>query len=243
MRQSYDLSQDDGSRRIHQCPLSHHEMALTPNYVQASVWAPQPSQPSTGSPMLLAPVSPYHQQGSEKSLAAPAAHSPCHFVPFASIGGESPQARPHDCSQGLMAPSPMSFVASTPSHSPHHFVPFVSMGGECTPSAGCSQPPTGVTQHGCQGSMAPLLLTSGAARPSPSLARPFSLTWSSPTHSLPTMGGSSASAACRALARAHPAYSVLPSPFADKLTLLLVRLTYPICQLPVPPGHKESAAV
>ncbi len=148
----------------------------------------------------------------------------------------------HDCLQGLMATLPMSFGASMPLYSPHHFVPFMSMEGECTPSAGRLQPPTGATQHGHQGLMAPLPVTSGAARPSPSLARPFLPTWFSPPHPLPAMGGSAALAACRALARAHPAYSAPPSPFADKLTLLLARLTYPICQLPVPPGCKESAA-
>jgi hypothetical protein len=145
MRHFYNLPQDDGSSQFHQCSPSHHEMALTPDYAQASPWAPQPSQPSTDSPMLLAPVSPYHQQGSTKLLVAPAAHSPHPFMPFASKGGESLQARLHDRLQGLMAPSPMSFGASMPSHSPHHFVPFVSMGGECTPSASCSQPPTGAT--------------------------------------------------------------------------------------------------
>ncbi len=142
-----------------------------------------------------------------------------------------------------MSPSLMSFGASTPSHLPHHFVPFVSMGGGCTPSAGCSQSPTGVIGYGCQGSMAPLPVNSGTARPSPSLAHLFLPTWSSPTYPLPTMGGSPASAACRALAWAHPAYSAPLSPFADKPTLLLAGLTYPICQLPILPGCKESAAI
>jgi hypothetical protein len=118
------------------------------------------------------------------------------------VGG-SPRARPHNRSQGLMAPSPMSFGASMPLHSPHHFVPFVSMGGECTPSAGCSQPPTEATRYGRQGSMAPLPVTSGATRPSPSLARTFLPTRSSPTHPLPTMGGSAALVACRPLECSH----------------------------------------
>jgi hypothetical protein len=189
MRQSYNLPQDDGSRWSHQCPPSHHEMALTPKYAQASARAPLPSQPLTGSPMLSAPVSPYHQQGSTMPLAAPAAHSSCHLVPFASMGGGSPQTRPHDCLQGLMAPSPMFFGASTPLHSPYHFVLFVSMGGECTPSTGCSQPLTGAARYGRQGLMAPLPVISGATRPSPSSASPFLLTRSSPTHPLPTKGG------------------------------------------------------
>jgi hypothetical protein len=169
----------------------------------ASAWAPQPSQPWTGTPMLSAPVSPYHQQGSTMPSAAPAAHSSCHLVPFASMGGGSPRAWPHDCLQGLMAPLPMSFGVSTPLHSPHHFIPFVSMGGECTPLAGCLQPPTGATRYGRQGSMAPSPITSGATRPSPSSAHPFLSTWSSPTHPLPMMGGSAALTACRALERSH----------------------------------------
>jgi hypothetical protein len=193
--------------------------------------------------MSLAPVSPYHQQGSTKPLAAPAAHSPCHFAPFASMGGESPQARLHDCLQGLMAPLPMSFGVLMPSHSPHHFVPFVSMGGECNPSAGCSQLPTGAARYGHQGLMAPSPVTSGATRPSPSLAHPFLPNQSSPTHPLPMMGGSAASAACRALAWAHPAYSTPPSPFADKLSLLVVQLAYPFYQSPVVPGCKELTAI
>ncbi len=218
MRQSYDLPQDVSSRHSHQCPPSHHEMALTPKYAQASARAPQPSQPSTSSPMLLAPVSPYHQQGSMKPSVALAAHSPCNFVPFASMGGESPQAQPHDRLQGFMAPSPMSFGASMPLHSPHHFVPFVSMGGECTPLTGCLQPPTGATRYGRQGLMVPSPITSGVTRPSPSLARPFLPTRSSPTHPLPMMGGSAASAACRVLECSHQrlAFTMSKCPrFAD----------------------------
>jgi hypothetical protein len=44
----------------------------------------------TGSPMLLAPVSPYHQQGSTMPSAASAAYSSRHLKPFASMGGEVP---------------------------------------------------------------------------------------------------------------------------------------------------------
>jgi hypothetical protein len=153
-----------------------------------------------------------------KPLVAPVAHSPRNFVPFASMGGESPQAQPHDCLQGLMAPSPMSFGVSTSLHSPHHFVPFVSMGGECTPSAGRLQPPTGATRYGHQGLMAPLPVTSGATRPSPSSARPFLLTWSSPTHPLPMMGGSAALETCCVLecSHQHLAFTMSKCPrFAD----------------------------
>jgi hypothetical protein len=88
---------------------------LTTEYAQASVRAPRPSLPPTGPPMLSAPVSPYHQQGSTMPLAAPAAHSSCHLVPLTSMGGGSPQMRPHDCSYGLMAPSPRSSTVKTTS--------------------------------------------------------------------------------------------------------------------------------
>jgi hypothetical protein len=89
-------------------------MVLTPEYAQASARVPRPSQPSTGSPMLLAPVSPYHQQGSTMPSAAPAAYSSCHLEPFASMGGGSPHTRLHDRSYGSMAPSPAITEAATP---------------------------------------------------------------------------------------------------------------------------------
>ncbi len=93
MRPTYGVPQDDGSCQSHRCPPSHHEMALTPKYAQASMLAPRPSQPSTGSPMLSAPVSPYHQQESMMPSGTPAANSSCHLVPFASMGGgKSPHA-------------------------------------------------------------------------------------------------------------------------------------------------------
>jgi hypothetical protein len=53
------------------------------------------------------------------------------------------------------------------------------------------------------GLMAPSPATTEVATPSPSLAHPFLPTWSSPTHPLPTMGGSAALAACRALERSR----------------------------------------
>ena len=59
---------------------------------------------------------------------------------------------------------------------------------------------------------------------------------------MPTMGGSTALVACRALARAQPAYSAPPSLFADELTLLVVRVAYPIYQSPVVPGCEELTA-
>jgi hypothetical protein len=114
MRPTYGVPQDNGSCQSHQCPPSHHKMVLTPEYAQASARAPRPSQPSTGSPMSLAPVSPYHQQGSTMPLAAPAAYSSCHLVPFASMGGGSPHTWPHDRSYGSMAPSPATTEVTPP---------------------------------------------------------------------------------------------------------------------------------
>jgi hypothetical protein len=147
MSQSYDLPQDDGSRRS-RCPPSHHEMALTPYYAQASARAPRPSPPSTHSLVLPGKVSPHHQQGSTMPSVAPAASPSHHLMSFASMGGGSPHTWPHDRLYGLMAPSPA---------------------------------------------------TAEAAKPSPSSAHPFLPTRSSPTHPLPMMGGSAASAASRAL--------------------------------------------
>ncbi len=120
MRPTYGVPQDNGSRLSHRCPPSHHEMALTPEYTQASARAPRPSQPSTGSPMSSAPVSPYHQQGSTMPSAAPAAYSSRHLVPFASMGGGSPHTRLHDRSYGSMASSPATTEATPPSPSLAH---------------------------------------------------------------------------------------------------------------------------
>jgi hypothetical protein len=119
MRQSYDLPQDDGSRRS-QCPPSHHKMALTPHYAQASARAPRPSPPSTQSPVLPGKVSPHHQKGSTMPSAAPAASPSHHLVSFASMGGGSPHTRLHDCLYGSMAPSPANTEAAKPSPSSAH---------------------------------------------------------------------------------------------------------------------------
>ncbi len=139
-------------------------MALTPKYAQASVRAPQLSQPLTGSPMFLASVSPYHQQGSTMPLAAPVAYSSCHLVPFASMGGGSPHTRPHDHLYGSMAPSPAITEAATPLpssacpflptwSSPTH--PLPRMGGSAALVAcralECSQQPLAFTMSKCPG--------------------------------------------------------------------------------------------
>jgi hypothetical protein len=84
--------------------------------------------------------------------------------------------------------------AAPAAYSSCHLVPFASMGG--------GSPHTRPHDHS-YGSMAPLPATIEAATPSPSSARPFLPTRSSPTHPLPTMGGSPALAACRALERSH----------------------------------------
>ena len=127
MRQSHELPQDDGSRRFHLCPPSHHKMALSPQYAQASARVPRPSQPSTHS--LVSPGNiPYHQHGSTKPWAAPPA--PLARVNPPQYGDPSGRS-----SVGLMAPSPMSFVASMPLYSPLRSVSFGSLGGEYTLTA------------------------------------------------------------------------------------------------------------
>jgi hypothetical protein len=119
-------------------------------------------------------------------------HSPCRSVTFWSMGGEW--------------------------HSPHHFVPFASTWEECTPLAGCPQLPTGATPHSCQRTMVPSPVTTGAARPSQSLAHPFLPTRSSPSHP-PTMGRSAALTARRACAidqgLQHLAYKMSSQDHAD----------------------------
>jgi hypothetical protein len=89
MREFSNFPWDNGSRRS-QCPPSHHEMALTPYYAQASARAPRPSPPSTHSPESPGKVSPHHQQGSTTPSAAPAASPSRHLVSFASMGGGVP---------------------------------------------------------------------------------------------------------------------------------------------------------
>jgi hypothetical protein len=144
--------------------------------------------------MLSAPVSPYHHQGSTMPLAAPAAYSSRHLLPFASMGGGSPHMRLHNHLYGSMAPSPATTEATPPSPSLAH------------PSPPAWSYPSHLhrTMGGIpEGSMAPSPATTEAATPLPSSARPFLPTRSSPTHPLPTMGGSAALAACRALERSH----------------------------------------
>ncbi len=188
MRPTYGVPQDDGSRQSHQCPPSHHKIALTPKYAQASAPASRPSQPSTGLPMSSAPVSPYHQQGSTMPPAAPAAYSSCHLVLFASMGGGSPHTRLHDCSYGSMAPLPATTEATPPSPSLAHTSP---------PARSYPSHPHQTMGGILEGLMAPSPATTEAATPSPSSAHPFLPTRSSPTHPLPMMGGNAALAAGR----------------------------------------------
>ncbi len=139
MRQSYELPQDDGSRRS-RCPPSHQEMALTPHYAQASARAPRPSPPSTHSLASTDKVSPHHQPGSTKPRAAPPAPRMARADPPAF--GDPPGR-----TDGLMAPSPMSFGASTPSYSPHTSSAIVtSTRGEYTPTTR-STPPSDEATH------------------------------------------------------------------------------------------------
>jgi hypothetical protein len=96
---------------------------------------------------------------------------------------------------GTSLPLPPTGPSAAPAaYSSRHLVPFASMGG--------GSPHT--RTHDCSyGSMAPSPATTEVATPSPSSARPFLPTRSSPTHPLPTMGGSAALAAYRALERSH----------------------------------------
>jgi hypothetical protein len=139
MRHISDLPPNYGSHRFDRCTPSHHKMALSPHLAQASPQVPRPSRPTPPSTVTSAQVSPHHQRGSTMPLTAPVAHSSLHFTSFVSMGGECPQARPYNCSNGPMAPSPATTGAATPSprsaapvaHSSCHLVPFASMGGEC----------------------------------------------------------------------------------------------------------------
>ena len=140
MRQFYDLPPDDGSRRFHRCPPSHHEMALTPHLAQASAQAPRPSRPTPPSTVSSAQVSPYEQRGSTMPLDPPAKGDP-----------------PAPC--GSLAPTPMSFGASTPTYSPHHHI---NMGGGNSPTARTPTPLVGVTP-----SSHPTDIVEWAARASP----------------------------------------------------------------------------
>ncbi len=88
------------------------------------------------------------------------------------------------------------------------------------PSSISLSPPRVLRKHGggsphtrphdrLYGSMAPSPATTEAAKPSPSSAHPFLPTRSSPTHPLPTMGGSAALTASRALVRSQQRLALL----------------------------------
>jgi hypothetical protein len=107
--------------------------------------------------------------------------------------------------QGSTMPS--AAPAASPSH---HLMSLVSMGG--------GSPNTQLHDRS-YGSMAPSPAITEAAKPSPSSAHPLLPTWSSPTHPLPTMGGSAASAASRAMSRSlqRLAFAMSTDPgFTDK---------------------------
>jgi hypothetical protein len=242
MRHSYDLPQDDGSHWILQCPPSHHKMVLTPNHEQASTRAPQPSQPSTGSPMLSAPVSPYHQQGSTKPSAAPVAHSSCHFVPFVSMGGGKPTSE---------AARLLARVDGTLTHV------LWGINAITFPLPLCALCEHGGGMHSVgwlftaanRGSSTQLPRVDGALAcyfrggKAITMLGPSFLAKSvfSHPHSINDGGERRLdSMPCSGLG----SLSILrtPSPFADKLTLLLVRLAYPIHQSPRL-GCKELTAI
>jgi hypothetical protein len=139
---------------------------------------------------------PYYAQASARAPrpSPPSTHSPV------SPGKVSPHHQ-----QGSTMPS------AAPAASPSlHLVSFASMGG--------GSPHTRPHDRS-YGSMAPSPATTDAAKPSPSSDHPFLLTRSSPTHPLPTMGGSAALAAGRALSRGlqRLAFAMSTDPgFTDK---------------------------
>jgi hypothetical protein len=163
----------------------------------------------------------YHlpqDDGSRRSRCPPSHHEMALTPYYARASARAPRPSPlsthSPVSPGKVSPHhqqgstmPLAAPAASPSH---HIVSFASMGG--------GSPHT--RPHDCScGSMAPLPATTEAAKPSPSSAHPFLPTWSPPTHPLPTMGGSAASAAGHAMPRSHQHLAVTMSShpgFADK---------------------------
>ena len=130
MRHFSDLPPNYGARRFERHPPSHHEMALSPHLAQASAQVPRPSWPTPPSTVTSTQVSPHHQQGSMMpSAAALAAHSSLHCAPFVSMGGERPHTRPHDRSNGSMAPSPATTGVAMPSprSAPQRHIPLTTL--------------------------------------------------------------------------------------------------------------------
>jgi hypothetical protein len=160
------------------------------------------------------------EDGSHRSPQYPPSH-PLMALPSHPAQAPAQKAQPsgpstHTTLMGRVSPllhQPRSTTYSPPTS--------VTMGGEYGPMAAPPMPSAQVSppDHLAKGSMAPLHATTEAATPSPSSARPFLPTWSSPTHPLLTMGGSAALAAHRALERSQQCLALAMSKypgFADE---------------------------
>ncbi len=153
MRQSSDLPQDDGSRRS-RCPLSHHEMALMPHYVQASARAaplaradpPEYGDPPGRSVRLMAP-SPMPFGASTPS------YSPRSSMSFRSMGGEyTPTAWPTPPSDEATQSCRLTSSAQSTCQLAHPSQPLHCMWGSLGPMAPSplnhqvKRPPTGMAR-------------------------------------------------------------------------------------------------
>jgi hypothetical protein len=144
---------------------------------------------------------------------------------FASMGGESPHTRPHDCSYGSMAPLPANTEATPPLPSLAHPSP---------PAWSYPSHPHQTMGRIPEELMAPSPATTEAAMPLPSLAHPFLPTRSSPTYPLPMMGGSAALAASRTLKRSiqRMAFTMSKCPgFADANPWVMEDINAVACEL------------
>ncbi len=158
--------------------------------------------------------------GSRRSPRCPPSH-PLMTLPSHPAQAPAQTARPsgpsmHAMSMGRV--SPLLHQLGSTTYSPPTSA---TMGGEYGPTAAPPMPSARASPPDClaKGSMAPLHATTEAATPSPSSARPFLPTRSSPTHPLPTMGGSAASAARRSLERSQQRLALAMSKypgFADE---------------------------
>ncbi len=156
--------------------------------------------------------------GSRRSQCPPSHHEMALMPYYAQASARAPQPSPLSTHSpvlpGKVSPHHQqgsTMPSAAPAASPScHLVSFASMGR--------GSPHTRPHDRS-YGSMAPSPATTEAAKPSPRSAHPILLTRSSPTHPLPTMGGSAASAAGRAMPRSHQhlAFTMSTHPgFADK---------------------------
>jgi hypothetical protein len=114
MRQSYELPQDNGSCRFHQCPPSHHNGVDTQLCAGICTGASTISAVNrlthvVGNSLPLPPTGEHDAIGGPSNTFLSPPHALCKH------GGECPHAQPHDCLYGLMAPSPPSSTVKMPS--------------------------------------------------------------------------------------------------------------------------------